>query len=343
MNSLPRSRTAALRLAPLCALVLGLHGGAVAQEDAQNANPRAKRLLERIMNNRALGFRTHLSESSSSPFGQFVAVGGARVRLAGAKRKKAKKKWLSGSVRGDVLSLWSAEKKSKALVGRNGRWLVQSKQRWLLTRKPRVSGATSDWLPDPHFLAEQLLHILPACTWKLGIETIDEKPMRVYSTRIPKETARRLLDSGTLPRGGFGNGVVFLGGFGGAIPRGPDTELDIRIYENAKMRFPTRIVVDHWVKGNKNGVAQRLVMIQGAPAQPEEEDKDKKPKPTSTTTIELTPDAEVSDFEKRLLDAEARKLLKLSQAAMDADKAAEPKRKRRRNKSKSTGKGKSPR
>lgn len=221
----------------------------------------------------------------------------------------------------DTICWW--DEKAGVLANRGPRWVVKDSGSWLASRHPTGAWRNA-FLPDPVFLAEQLLGLLPRCRWRLGSEIHEDRVERFYRVELAEKETRRLIRSGALAGPGVDahNPLVLLGGGAGVWTSQQDVEgtLEIRLYLD-RTRIPTKIVARLFAKTQAHPLAvfaggRGIVLRAGFGATPkknagedaaEEPKKKKKDKKAAlTTTITLR---DIGTAKAALLDATARNML----------------------------------
>ncbi len=230
--------------------------------------------------------------------------------LQGGKRRSKHK--LHVVREADGLICWSKQDGKQVLARRGGFWTIRDRNaNWIPCRKPEGSVWKQAFLADPTFLSQRLLHVLPKAEWTMTSGALDEKPVRVYSTKIGRNEADHLVRCGALPDAdsgalGIGRVIMIQAGGGAALPE-PKRQFEISIFEDPKTKLPLKIEVRSFATGGP------LARVQiGAPGgifgqtdedEDEDEDADDKPKkkkPAMTLTFEFSAvgKAKAADLDK---------------------------------------------
>lgn len=119
---------------------------------------------------------------------------------------------------------------------------------WVSMRAPEAGH-----FPDPKFLAEVLLKLLPACEWSASVGTFEQRPVTVFELRAAGAAARTLVDSGAVTDLGLrgrrsADSTEFRIGMWSRQTTGSRTAFDgwlkFRLEVDPPTKLPARIVVD---------------------------------------------------------------------------------------------------
>jgi len=285
-----------------------------------DSSSRVKRSLTTLLGLREYSF---LSKDGGNGLAGLFAGGAIRIALQGgnAKKRKAPEKRI---IKKGPIYCWTVGKRQLFNHGR--RWLTKSGESWVPSRTPKDLFWRGRFLPDPGFLAERLLDLLPKTKWELlDVQTLEDRPVRAYKATLEDEVAAELTRCGAIPGGpGGGFGGILAIGAGGAIRqkmKKGELKVELFLYEHPATHVPLRLSAKIYSKANKN--VQIMVQGAGLGNAQEEEDTDQ-PKPSSTLELDLERYRRVKAPE---IPAEARRLLKLP-AQTEGSKKAEVRRKK---------------